>query len=78
MNPIMQPIINPVILNFTYTQDKTIPETTPETPNKQLIRLTESDLHNIIKSCINEVSLSYEKKKIINIKLKHLFASFLV
>lgn len=33
---------------------------------KQIIRLTENDLHNIIKSCINEVSLSYEKKKIIN------------
>ena len=33
---------------------------------KQIIKLTEHDLHNIIKSCINEVSLSYEKKKIIN------------
>ena len=35
---------------------------------KQIIKLTEHDLHNIIKSCINEVSLSYEKKKIINRK----------
>lgn len=38
--------------------------------DKKIVILNEKDLHNIVNSVINEVSLSYEKKKVINMLYK--------